>query len=72
MAKRIVEKDFEECLRKNKIVKFVGAKKLALRELKTAQDDLKVASASLKNNVAKWATIQAYYTMFHAARALVQ
>ena len=65
------DKDFEDCLKRDKITKFAAAKKLAGRELSTAQGDLKAAQESLKQGNDKWATIQAYYTMFHTARALL-
>ncbi len=64
-------KDFEDCLKKEKISKFAGAKKLSGRELTTAQEDLTAAQESLKQDNDKWATIQAYYAMFHTARALL-
>ena len=71
MAKTMTGHEFTECLHKNKIVKFSGAKKLVARELKSAQDDLKAASQSLIDDREKWATVQAYYAMFHTARALL-
>lgn len=71
MGKGIKNKDFDDCLKRSKIVRFNAAKKLAQRELKTAQEDLKAAQESLKHGNEKWATIQAYYAMFHAARALL-
>ena len=63
--------DFEDCLKKNKLSKFAGARKLVKRELATAEEDLKAAQESLKQDNDKWATIQAYYAMFHTARALL-
>ena len=71
MAKRIVSGDFADCLNRRKIVKFAAAKKLASRELKVAEEDLKAASESLNAGKEKWATVQAYYAMFHTARALL-
>ena len=71
MAKTMTEHEFSDCLHKNKIVSFSGAKKLVDRELKAAQDDLKAASQSLSDGREKWATVQAYYAMFHTARALL-
>ena len=68
MAKTMTEHEFSDCLHKNKIVIFSGAKKLVDRELKAAQDDLKAASQSLSDGREKWATVQAYYAMFHTAR----
>jgi uncharacterized protein (UPF0332 family) len=41
------------------------------KELKSAEYDLKRAQISLREHDAKWATIQGYYAMFHAARALI-
>ncbi|MBP9855486.1 MAG: HEPN domain-containing protein [Candidatus Omnitrophica bacterium] len=71
MGKDITGHEFEECLHKNKIVKFPDVKASVKRELKAAQDDLKAAIQSLSENREKWATIQAYYSMFHTARALL-
>jgi uncharacterized protein (UPF0332 family) len=71
MAKGIEWHEFSGCLRKNKIVKFAAAKTLVARELKVAQDDWKAASESLNDGDEKWATVQAYYAMFHTARALL-
>ena len=71
MAKRIKHPEFNSCLSKNKVVKFTAAKKLVPGELKAAQEDLKVASDSLRSGHEKWATVQAYYAMFHTARALL-
>jgi uncharacterized protein (UPF0332 family) len=64
-------KDFEDCLKRSKIVKFTVARKLVQRELGTALEDLKTAQESLKRGNGKWTTIQAYYAMFHTARALL-
>ena len=71
MAKTMMEHEFSDCLHKNKIVGFSAAKKLVDRELKAAQDDLKAAFQSLSDDREKWATVQAYYAMFHTARALL-
>ena len=71
MGQGIRNKDFEDCLKRNKLVKFAAAKKLVRRELETAGQDLKTAQESLESRNDKWATIQAYYAMFHTARALL-
>ena len=68
MGKGITNSQFQECLNNNKIKKFPQAKGLIDKELKTAKEDLKVAQESLANGHHKWATIQGYYAMFHAAR----
>ncbi len=63
--------EFDDCLKKGKIVSFPLAKKLVAKELKAAEDDLETAQRSIKQRDYKWATIQAYYAMFHAARTLL-
>ena len=71
MGKGVKNRDFEDCLKRSKIVKFMAARKLVQREFETAREDLKTAQESLKHGNAKWATVQAYYAMFHTARALL-
>ncbi len=63
--------EFGRCLEKGKIVPFSSAPKLVNKEKKAACDDLLAAQESLRNKNYKWATVQAYYAMFHAARALL-
>jgi uncharacterized protein (UPF0332 family) len=63
--------DFKNCIDKKKLCRSEAAKALAAKELKTAGDDLAEAEWSLSQKRHKWATIQAYYAMFHAARALL-
>ncbi|MBI2184604.1 MAG: HEPN domain-containing protein [Thaumarchaeota archaeon] len=41
------------------------------KELSGAEYDLRRADASLSEGDFKWATVKAYYSMFHAARALL-
>lgn len=61
-----MSKEFEDCLKRKKITEFERAK-----ELDQAKGDFEVAQDSFKDKSYKWATIQAYYTMFHCARALI-
>ena len=68
MGKGIDHRDFEDCLKRQKLVKFAPAKKLTTREIESAKEDLENARDSLKQGKDKWATIQAYYAMFHTAR----
>ena len=63
--------EFEDCLKRGKIVRFPAAKKLAAKEFGVARADLAASGQSLKQKNYKWATVQAYYTMFHAARTLL-
>ncbi len=71
MAKGLSESEFKECLAKGKIKAFSSAGKLVSKELKSSADDLEAAQKSIKGGNFKWATIQGYYVMFHAARALI-
>lgn len=71
MGKGIEAADFKECVSKGKIKKFGAAVKLVAKELDSAEDDLAVAQESFQKEHFKWATIQGYYAMFHAARALI-
>ena len=71
MGKRIENNRFKECLAKGKLRKFSAAQGLTCKELKGSQDDLKTALDSFKDKNYKWAIIQAYYSMFHAGRALI-
>jgi uncharacterized protein (UPF0332 family) len=63
--------DFENCLKKNRIRKFSPGKSLTGKEIATAESDIKEAMESFTREKYKWATIQAYYSMFHSARALL-
>ncbi|MBL7131745.1 MAG: HEPN domain-containing protein [Candidatus Omnitrophica bacterium] len=71
MGKRIGGSRFRECLDKGKLRKFSAAKGLVFKELKSSKADLKAAVESCDNKNYKWSTIQAYYSMFHAGRALI-
>ncbi|MDD2890632.1 MAG: HEPN domain-containing protein [bacterium] len=66
-----MDNSLKECFEKNRLVEFPQAKTFVARELKEAEDDLRSAKESVKTENYKWATIQAYYTMFHCARSLV-
>lgn len=63
--------DFQECLDRGKIKKFTSAKALVAKEIKSCGHDLTSAEKSFQGRNYKWATIQAYYSMFHAGRALI-
>jgi uncharacterized protein (UPF0332 family) len=66
-----VNQDFKQCLENKKILPFAKGKNLVNKELSVAKSDLADAQAGYENERYKWSTIQAYYAMFHAARALV-
>ncbi len=63
--------DFEECLRRKRIWEFSRGKSLVEKELKTAEKDLADGKEGLQREKYKWSTVQAYYSMFHSARALL-
>jgi uncharacterized protein (UPF0332 family) len=71
MDERINDPKFINCLKKNKIRKFSQGKSLVKKELASARNDLSEAEESLGRKRFKWATIQAYYSMFHSARAFL-
>lgn len=62
---------FKECIEEGKLVKIGVQKDLIEKEIAAAAFDLKSAQKSLAEKNPKWATVQAYYSMFHTAKALV-
>lgn len=66
-----MNRDFKNCLDKKKLYRSDPAKALAGKEFTSAGADLAEAELSLSQKRYKWATIQAYYAMFHAARAMI-
>jgi len=66
-----MNREFKQCLESKKIITFAKGKELIQKELSIAQSDLTDAKANFDSQRYKWSTIQAYYAMFHAARALL-
>ena len=66
-----MNQEFKQCLESGKIVSFPRGKELVGKEIAVARSDLSDAKAGYENQRYKWSTIQAYYAMFHAARALI-
>ena len=66
-----MNQEFNKCLENKKIIPFANGKKLVKKEISDAQSDLFDAKTGYDNKRYKWSTIQAYYAMFHAARALI-
>jgi uncharacterized protein (UPF0332 family) len=62
---------FEECIRRGKIVTIPPDPALVEKELREAAADLVSAERSLAQEDGKWATVQAYYALFHALRSQV-
>lgn len=69
--KRSMNYEFKKCLDNRKLVSTSFVKRLVNKELKVAEEDLKSAKRSFKERSLKWATVQGYYSMLHAARALI-
>lgn len=63
--------EFKRCLEKGKIITFEKGPSLVLKELDSASNDLLSSKDSFERENYKWATVQAYYSMFHTARALI-
>ena len=66
-----MNQDFKQCLENKKILPFERGKDLVKKELSIGESDLLDAKAGFQEKRYKWSTIQAYYAMFHATRALV-
>ena len=66
-----MNQDFKQCLENKKIIPFERGKELVKKELSISESDLLDAKAGFQEKRYKWSTIQAYYAMFHATRALV-
>jgi uncharacterized protein (UPF0332 family) len=62
---------FKRFVEERRLVKIGVDRKLVLKEMEGAVSDLEEAKDSLLRRRFKWATIQGYYSMFHAARALI-
>lgn len=66
-----MKKEFEDCLKRHKITEYPRGKILVQKELNIAEADLGKSRKNYTEQDYKWATIQAYYSMFHASRALL-
>jgi uncharacterized protein (UPF0332 family) len=63
--------EFEHCLSRRWLVEMPEVRHLVTKELEAALDDLAEAQGAYDRGSYKWSTIQSYYAMFHAARALL-
>ncbi len=63
--------EFEKCLKNRRIVRIEPTREMLLKEMGNAEYDLSKADNSLLSDDFKWASVQAYYSMFHSAKALV-
>ena len=63
---------FEECLNKKLLVRIKSDKELAKKEFLIAEKDLERAKQTFEiTKDTKWTIIQAYYSMFHSAKAIL-
>jgi len=65
-----VTEKLKELIDRRKIVKIKPSEELVIKEVVSSEYDLESALESLNRENYKWAIIQGYYSMFHAARAL--
>lgn len=63
--------DFERCLKQRRLTKIKPSKEMIQKEIKNSEYDLKSARNSMDEGDFKWTAVQSYYSMFHAAKALV-
>lgn len=59
------------CIEEKKMVRIPVQPDLVKKEMDAALFDLRTAEESFSESNYKWATVQAYYSMFHTAKALV-
>lgn len=63
--------NIEECLEEGFLKKIKAAKEEIGKELKESDKDFNDSKDSLQQEKYKWCIIQAYYSMFHSARAVI-
>lgn len=63
--------EFEKCVKEKKLVEIEASKEMIEKEIKDAEFDLLRARNSFEENDYKWTMVQAYYSMFHASKALI-
>jgi uncharacterized protein (UPF0332 family) len=68
---RELDSDFQSCLKRHKIQAFADGPRLTEKELARAAKNLGIARGSLTRGEWEWATAQAYYAAFLAARAMI-
>ena len=63
--------EFEKCLKERRILKIDASDEMIQKEIEGAKYDLSSGEESLADEDYKWASVQAYYSIFHASKALV-
>jgi len=61
----------DDLLQKGKLKRAAISEEMYIKECGISEKDLESAAKSFDDENYKWATIQAYYAVFHAVRALV-
>lgn len=61
----------EDCIKEGFLKRIKVEKELIEKELKESERDFDDSKTSFRMKKFKWATIQAYYSMFHSARAVL-
>lgn len=70
MAGRMTPR-IKRLLDERKLLRIEPDRELIMKEIEGARYDIDRARKSLTDGDFKWATVQAYYAMFHVARALL-
>jgi len=63
--------DFERCIRERRLIKIKPSNEMIQKEVESAKYDLQRARNSIDEGDFKWAAVQSYYSIFHAAKAIV-
>ena len=63
--------DFKRCIKQRQLIKINPSKEMIQKEIDSLGYDLKRAKNSMEEGDFKWSAVQSYYSMFHAAKALV-
>lgn len=63
--------DIRECMEKGFLRRIEVDQELVRKELASAEYDLEAARHDLKRGDVKWAAVKSYYSVFHAARAVL-
>lgn len=63
--------DFERCIKERLLLTIKATEEMIDKESTSAEYDLSRSKESMQDEDYKWASVQAYYSMFHAAKALV-
>jgi len=66
-----MRQEFRECLNRGKINHFPQGERLVDKELNSARGDLEDAKFGFGHSRFKRSTIQGYYSIYHASRALI-